>query len=173
MNIHWDQIGRRFVAEFTDFGGDQPAVKIAGFRTDGAPGWIWWTAKAEVIDKLRKNRPPSGLQITDEALAEYKRLSDILTKNKETKKLFEKAKKAAKPIVSWIREGEIWLSKEDLPPYESPKNLFIPQHKAALVSDTRCALCGEPTYEPIELPYICLWCEKVDEELFILKQEIV
>jgi hypothetical protein len=90
----------RFEARFSrDFQGDLDAVKTAGFKPDTSSGaWVWHTAKIPVLEKLRKNRPASGIAIDDATFEKYKELKEQFDKNEEIKKAakaFEKERKAA------------------------------------------------------------------------------
>ena len=97
MNIRYNQILRRFEAEFSaDFGGDLAAVKVAGFHTDGPPAWAWWTDKIKVLNSLREHKPESGLTINQDAWEVYESLTKMDTKNTEVKQQFAEAKKKAK-----------------------------------------------------------------------------
>lgn len=164
MNLVWNKSIRRFEAQFTDFAGDLAAVKAAGFKTDGPPSWVWWTHKVAVLNKLRKNKPSSGLLITDEALSEYTPLAEMEAKNEETKKLLKKAKGEAVKLraPSWIPAGKDSLGPEDLPPYDSSRSSFV----RPIPPPTRCLLCGDPTYPIYEQENLCLWCEKQDDKVF-------
>jgi hypothetical protein len=177
LNIRWDET-KGFIAEFsTDFNGDLAAVKNAGFKCDGPPAWTWWTAKLASLNKLRENKPISGLTINESAFQQYARLSEIEAKNAEARKAFapvaEEQKKAKKQrkreeekerayttLVIPSKPGELYdfLGAEDLPPLPpfELKNLPPPW------TGPRCVYCRQPVYpyekqEPIPT---CLWCEK-------------
>lgn len=97
MKLKWNPTEYCFEAEFQDFQNDLAAVKAAGFKTSGPPQWTWYTGKAGPLDKLKKNRPASGLTITDEAFEQYTRLKE--EENKKAALLAElKAAKKAKPV---------------------------------------------------------------------------
>jgi hypothetical protein len=176
MNIRHDTtLG--FVAEFsTDFHGDLNAVKTSGFRTTGPPQWTWYTSKLSVLNKLRENRPPSGLTIDENAYQAYIRLSEMEATNAKVREQFapiaEKQKKAKKErkkqqlkektyvtLIIPPKPGELFdfIGMEDLPllpPYEF-KNP-IPPHLGPW-----CTVCQAPVYlyEKQEPP-TCLFCEK-------------
>lgn len=184
MNIRFNTVLRRYEAEFTtDFHGDLAAVKAAGFKTDGPPAWIWYTAKLKALNALRANKPASGLSITEEAYQTYTRQSEMETKNAAAKAQFaehdKKAKKERKQQAQEeattsllnIPEGSIWVGPENLPPkppfvsiLEPPKPLEGPS----------CVVCGQPVcfYEQQEPP-MCLWCEKSFEKKLDKKLEVV
>jgi hypothetical protein len=171
MNICYNSMLGRFEAEFHEFQGDLASVKAAGFKTDGAPAWVWWTNKVPVIRKLRENRPASGLTITPDARAMWDVLDEAFTKNSalkdEAKKLHTGQKKERKKkeqeaktyITFHVPEGKIWVEKEDLP-YKEPwvSNAAPP----APPPDLKCITCKSPVYIEFELadPPICIWCEK-------------
>jgi hypothetical protein len=173
VNIRYNQILRRFEAEFSqDFQGDLSAVKSAGFKPDTSSGaWIWATQKAAVLNKIRKNKPASGLTITEEAYAAYLPLAETEEKNLEVKKLMKKAQKEAKkkPVLNADVPdhdcGEhCWIGPKDvpaLPPYVSS---YVPSP----LPDLRCFVCSTPVYEEYMLtePFpVCLWCEfQIDEK---------
>lgn len=165
MNLRYN--AGRFEVEFSaDFQGDLSAVKAAGFKTDGPPSWVWWTTKVPVLQKLRENRPASGLTITPEGLEIYKQLEEAFSKNAAVKaeaaKVIKAQKKAREeerhytPVV--IPEGKIWIGPEDLPP--TPP--FVSSTIIPPSPSLRCITCKDPVYKEFELaePPICLWCEK-------------
>lgn len=179
MNIAWSQSMRAFIAEFSsDFQGDLSAIKAAGFRTFGPPAWVWYAPSSGIktLNKLRENRPASGLTISEEALAIYKPLAEQEARKAELKKQFsvleKKAKKerkdkeqeAATSALLNIPEGQIWIGPEDLP----PKPLFISElpvpapHKGPW-----CHVCGQPVYlYELQQPPTCLWCELHPSKIF-------
>ena len=169
MNIRYNQILRRFEAEFSaDFGGDLAAVKVAGFHTDGPPAWAWWTDKIKVLNSLREHKPESGLTINQDAWEVYESLTKMDTKNTEVKQQFAEAKKKAKkeqaveeqekiadPFI--IPEGKIWLGPEDFPP-KLPYISVLPSPPPHPF--LRCSNCGEPVYfYEKQNPPTCLLCE--------------
>ena len=180
MNIIYNAQYGRFEAQFsTDFNGDLAAVKTAGFKCDGPPSWIWWTVKLASLNKLRENKPISGLTINESAYQQYVRLSEIEAKNETARKEFaplkekqEKEKKQRKreeqiervyhKVVIPRKPGELYdfIGAEDLPPM--PPHQF-PERPPW--TGPRCAHCKQPVYlyEKQEPPE-CLWCEKQNEE---------
>ena len=165
-----------FEAEFTtDFHGDLAAVKAAGFRTTGPPSWTWWTTKLAVLNKLRENKPASGLTIAEDAYQAYLRLSEIEAKNAEVRAKFAPIKAEQDKVKKERKKKEVhdqtyiavtipskpgsdfdYIGAEDLPPlppFES-KNP-IPPHLGPW-----CCVCSAPVY-PYELlnPPTCLFCE--------------
>jgi hypothetical protein len=176
MNLRWNGTYRRFEAEFSaDFQGDLAAVKAAGFRTDGAPEWIWYTYKAGPLGKLRENRPPSGLTITPEAKEQFVSLwaveeknaklkAEIAEHNKTLKKKLkiadQDAKASAGPQMKMCSEGYLCLSKEDLPlapPFAQPR-----PEPSLKPNAPKCIICTAAVYFYEKLdPPTCLWCEKI------------
>lgn len=166
MNLRWSGTFRRFEAEFsTDFHGDLAAVKAAGFKTDGAPEWIWYSYKAAPLVKLRENRPASGLTITPEAKEQFTPMAQMEEKNAEVKKQLAEHNKALKKKLK-IEEQECnatvipakgYIDASDLPPMPPRTEAFIPP----VWDGPRCAICKSQLL-PFELhnPNICMWCEK-------------
>lgn len=164
MNLVWNTSLRRFEAQFSsDFQGDLGAVKSAKFKTDGPPGWTWWTQKASVLQALRtKFRPASGLTITEEALAIYQPMVEVEAKNEEIKKQYRMARKAAKKaaLPSWLPPGKEYLTKEDLP----PKPEWVGPFPKPPEPEFRCKICDCGLYIPDNIEdKVCLWCEKIFE----------
>lgn len=179
MNIVYNSADGRFEAQFsTDFNGDLAAVKGAGFKCDGPPTWIWWTVKLASLNKLRENKPISGLTINESAFQQYQTLSEMEAKNEAARAVFapvkEEQKKAKKQrkreeviertytkLVIPPKPGEFYdfIGVEDLPPMESKwKALERPPWTGPV-----CAYCNQPVYlyekqEPIPT---CLFCEKM------------
>lgn len=169
MRIVWSDAEQYFQAELTpgDFWrSDMETVKEAGFKTTGEPSWIWHASKAAVLNKLRKNRPESGLVLTEVALEKYKLLNQREEEKAAVKKQFEVAKKAAKkeskdPEISGlteliIPEGKFWISQEDLPRWE-PKCLV--SKVTPMPFTDRCLICDDSLafYEDRN---VCMWCSK-------------
>ncbi len=176
MNIRYNpHLG--FVAEFTtDFNGDLAAVKAAGFRTTGPTDWIWYAAKLPVLDKLRANKPASGLTISEEAYVEYTRLTEMERVNaaaraqfapiaeKQKKEKKERKKKEIKEQNSSIivippkpDSCFDYIGAEDLPPMPPFEHKHAPQPHAG----PWCYVCAAPVYfyEKQEPTPICLFCE--------------
>jgi len=178
MNLRWNGTFRRFEAEFSsDFQGDLAAVKAAGFKTDGAPTWTWYTFKAGSLTKLRSPevRPPSGLTISPEAREQYTSLSAMEEKNAEIKAQLAEQNKALKKKIKIDKqeacsvatsvsyydvENECWvdppLKPPVGPPFVQPRPEGNPNEDAP-----KCCICGTPVYFYEKLnPPTCLWCEK-------------
>lgn len=174
MNIRWNITEKRFEAEFVDFQGDLATVKAAGFKTSGPPEWLWFTTNVVVLNKLRKNRPASDLEIYPEALAIYNTLNEQFEQTKKIKKelarqrLLARQQKISQPEPVLDETGEIdwsktkwWIGKEDLPaPPEFKFSVAITPPP-----DLKCRDCGSPVYD-FEYPEIpqCLWCNKLADE---------
>jgi hypothetical protein len=171
MNIRYNVVLQRFEAEFsTDFNGDLSAVKTAGFKTDGPPGWCWWTQKIAVLNKLRANKPISGLTITPEALATYGPLAEAEAKNDAIRKQAADAKKALKKKLDkerkesetapFVPEGKEWVEAADLPPLPP----YVSSYVLPSPPDLLCSVCAQPVYfYEKQDPPTCLWCEKESE----------
>lgn len=172
MNIRWDTAESIFVAEFSsDFAGDLDAVKVAGFRTFGPPAWVWYAPSPGILalNRLRANRPASGLTITPEALEIYKPLVVIEEQNAATRKQLAEAKKqvkkerkeseqeATEASFTGFSEEKWWVGVEDLPPW-------VPVAAEAIVKaaaqGSQCVICEQPVYfYESQDPPTCLWCE--------------
>lgn len=157
----------RFEARFSDFQGDLDAVKAAGFKPDTSSGaWVWHTTKIPVLEKLRKNRPVSGIAIDPETFAKYQELSEQFKINDDIKKAakeFEREQKAKAKEAEYTpgaEEDDLFdadgnLKPHNLPPIpENPNRFKPPVHPGPW-----CQFCGDPIYF-YELPDICIWCEK-------------
>jgi hypothetical protein len=171
MNLRWSLASQRFEAEFADFTGDLAAVKEAGFKTDGPEtGWIWHSHQIAVINKLRANKPSSGLTITPDALAIYGPMAALEEQNQIVRKKLADFKKSQKKkvmqlereavsvdIFRGLTEEHWWIGAEDLPAYTDQEKLFIPPAAPELC----CSVCSDPVYwyEYPEIP-MCLWCSK-------------
>ena len=184
MNIRYNS--GNFEAEFsTDFQGDLAAVKAAGFRTSGPPQWIWYTNKLSVLNKLRENKPASGLSITEDAYSSYLQLSEIEAKNAEVRAKFapikaeqDKAKKERKKkeikeqnyvtVVIPPKPGQDfdYIGAEDLPSRPPYKHKFTPD----VHTGPFCMSCSDPVYfYELQNPPVCLWCE-VNGKIVLDKQ---
>lgn len=171
MNIQWDNLAREFVAEFSsDFQGDLEAVKEAGFRTNGPPEWRWHAPAPGIkaLNRLRKNRPASGLIISPEAFEVYKPLAEMEAKNDEVraklaeiKKQQKKVEKEAAKSQPQIPEGKMYIEAADLPPMPP----YVSSHTIPDVPFTGiCLSCGSRLYF-YESKDLCLWCEKHEIKL--------
>lgn len=187
MRITWNTSEKSFDAHFVQGAQwklDQEAVRLAGFKCAGPPAWQWFTQKIEVLLKLKA--AGADIDITPEALAVFqdlKKQADIkadIMKQFETAKAIERgtltpdqklaikvdreAKRAAsgkpkKERVLIARGGE----KKDYTPDLSQLATmtyfkFVPPAAPELL----CIFCKDPVYfYEVELPAVCLWCEKV------------
>ena len=173
MNIRWSALEQRFEAEFSsDFNGDLEAVKLAKFHTTGPPYWIWFAPSPGImaLNRLRVNRPASGLTISEEALQVYNTLAEVEAKNDEVRKQLAEVKKAAKKerkqkgqkaanrgLFAGLTEEKWWIGAEDLPPLPPYISIFVPPPPPNL----KCLICQSPVYlyEYEDVP-MCLWCAK-------------
>jgi len=160
MRIIWNN--NRFEAEFAqnEFRADLDAAKSAGFKTTGPPDWVWYTDKSSVVDKLRKNRPPT-LAVTELALQKFQQLSQIDSQKQQIREQFKQANKQDKtkskdPSISGLVEITIpekgYLDSSDYPPLETKHEFSIPKPPSE-----RCMMCDDPLYL-IDYPNVCLWC---------------
>lgn len=165
MNLRWNG---RFEAEFSsDFQGDLAAVKAAGFKSDTSTGtWVWWTAKASVLAKLREKRPASGLTITADAKANYAPLAELEARNAKIKAEVaqqNKSQKKKRKIEVQISNAVVmpekgYIEASDLPPMPPNPKKYVPPPPP----DTLCIICGAPVYfYELQSPPTCLWDEKL------------
>lgn len=178
MNLRWNISLRRFEAEFSqDFNGDLAAVKEAGFKTDGAPTWIWHASKAGPLTKLRTLRA-GLLTISPEARSEYVSLAAMEEKNAKIKAEVAKHNKAQKKkqAVAMQMANAIvmpekgYIDASDLPPLPPSCHEHIPPPSPPSPDsdpddpNLKCLNCGVPVYfyEMLEPYPLCLWCEKSD-----------
>lgn len=167
MNLKWNSELRRFEIEFHSLWEEQPLAKAAGFKTDGAPTWVWWSQKSEPLTKLREGKPPL-LTINPDAKAEYLALKEREEKQAELKK---QAKKNAKELKKKLehdqqdkaRPGE-YLDEAlgficltiDAKPLERQAYVPPPPPKE------RCIICGDPVYfYEYETVLACFWCQQI------------
>lgn len=166
MRIYWHEEKKVFAVEFHDFQSDLDAVKSAGFRTFGPPEWIWYAPPPGVnpLNRLRENKPASGLTLTEVAFNKYKTASEKLEQKTALKKQFQDAQKKAKkeskdPEISGLTEIVIpekgYINQSDLPPFKSTWKPFVfPK------PDSVCVVCGDYLYLPLpDYPDICSWCD--------------
>lgn len=168
MNLRWNGSLRCFEAEFSsDFQGDLAAVKAAGFKTDGPPNWVWYSNKAEPLNKLRESRPASGLTINPDAKEQFAALHAVELNNAKVKAELAGHKKALKKKLK-TEEVQVthavhippkgYIEASDLPPVESLCKQFIPPDKPT----TLCIICADPVYfYEQQNPPTCLWCSKI------------
>lgn len=179
INLKWNQFERRFEAELSrdNFQIDLEAAKEAGFKTDGAPAWIWYSIKAMPLKWLREHRPPM-LTIEADARVEYERLLPVEENNARLKTELQVHKKALKKTLDREkRQGELrtlviphkpdelfdYIGAEDLPPMPP----FEKQYVSPPPPDVLCIVCKSPVY-PYEYAEgtensACLWCQKKGE----------
>lgn len=172
MNISWNPNDRIFIAEFSsNFQGDLDACKNAKFRTTGPPSWIWYAPPPGIkaLNRLRLNRPSSGLTISPEALAVYTPLAALEAQNEEVKKQLSEVKKKQKKekkkeiqeavsdsVLDGLTEEKWWIDASDLP-LQSP---YIPNYVDSKIEPIGvCQVCQGPTYGWPDLGHTCLWCE--------------
>jgi hypothetical protein len=154
---------RRFEAEFSDFGGDLAAVKACGFKTDGPPMWVWYTQKVTVINKLRENRPASGLTITPDAKAHYTTMAVSEEANAKVKAQAAQIRKEQQKVLKEAEEkSELiipekgYIGAEDLPLMPLSEKHYVPPPPP----ETLCIVCQTPVYfYELQNPPTCLWCE--------------
>ncbi|SRR6266550_6814470 len=161
MRIIWDTTESVFAAEFTDFASDLDAVKAAGFRTFGAPAWVWYAPSPGVkaLERLRKNPPKSGLVITEVALQKYKSVKEEFDKKAEFKKTFEKLRVAARKEQAGSKVGQ--YEKDGFISFivQPCTEKFVHTYAAPAPPTAWCFICGDSVHE-YEGTDLCLWCSE-------------
>jgi hypothetical protein len=167
MNLSWNEAECRFEAEFSaDFEGDLNSVKAVGFHTSGPPSWIWYTYKAVSLNKLRENRPKSGLTISPEAREQFTSLWAVEQKNAEMKaQLAAHNKTLKKKLKIEEQKGNAlvipekgYLDASDYPPTPPRSPSYIPPPPPTIL----CFICSSPVYfYEVQFPPTCLWCSKI------------
>jgi hypothetical protein len=161
MRIVWDDQQNRFLAELTpgeQWRDDKDSIQAAGFQTDGPPDWQWYTNKASTLNKLRENRPKSGLVLTEVALQKYQQINQKEEQKAALKKQFKQAQKQAKKFEKFP-EPETYFDEEigvTCLVVKSKPSSFV-QSKIQFASNLFCIVCGEPVYYP-DYDDICLDC---------------
>jgi hypothetical protein len=172
MNLRYNAMLGRF--ETTSLNSVETEIlKGAGFKTDGPPSWVWHTGKVPVIQKLRANKPASGLTIDDDARAVYVSMEENFNKNA--------AIKAEARKISQAQKKEAKLAEQTLPdpPDDCPMDGTLPPcifagkelkrseelsepYKAPPHPGPWCVLCKVPVYfyEMLAPWALCLWCER-------------
>jgi hypothetical protein len=159
MRLIWNSKEGCFEAEFQNFQTDLDAVKAAGFKTTGPPEWKWYTCKIEPLDKLRENRPASGLTILEDALDAYNRIKrekaakDALLAELKAAKKENPNSTGIKLIYEMCEQGFKCVQVEGA---GIGKAEYVP----LVWSGPRCVICKDPVYfyEKQEPP-TCGWCE--------------
>lgn len=172
MNLCWNSELRRFEAEFSDFQGDLTAVKAAGFKSDGPPGWVWYSFKATPLQKLRENKPASGLTITPDAKLNFSLLFSVEENNAKVKTQLAEHKKELKKKLK-IEEREILAAEMEMscfdeasgcwidpPPPPTPNTPVVECSKPPKLKGPKCIVCGDViAFYERQHPPTCLWCE--------------
>ena len=169
MNLNWNAEQRRFEVQFHDFPNEQPRVKVAGFKTDGPPSWVWYSIKAEALTKLRESRP-AVLTISPEARTEYARLKEVEDRNAAVKAQLAEHKKALKKKLKTDKQDSIkpneyfdeMLQCVCTKVEPKPSCIANPFVRPAPPEIT-CFICGCPIYwyeySESQKPS-CMWCQK-------------
>lgn len=182
MRISWNPEQSVFQAEFSQehWSADLESVKAAGFRTFGAPEWIWYAPPPGIkaLNFLREKKPESGLAITELALEKYKNLKEQYDKKEEIKAALKEAKKAAKKQFEKAAQEEEnrialecmpekgYLDASDFPPFPFPEThkYVSPEYPSVPCFICGCKVYLDSIFKTEPLP-ICLWCEKeIDEQ---------
>lgn len=160
MRIIWSSEENWFQAELPpgeNWRDDMELVKQSGFKTTGAPTWLWYTSKASTLNKLRDKKPKSGLIITEVALEKYKFLNEQEQKKVELKKLFEKGKQAAQK--DSVKRPE--YEKDGFVSFvvDRKDTRFAIKYVRPVPPAAYCFVCGDPVYD-YEGTDLCLWCSE-------------
>ncbi|VVB52786.1 Uncharacterised protein [uncultured archaeon] len=168
MRLTWDEQNSYFLAELTPgdkWREDMETVKAAGFKTTGPPSWQWYAQKAAPLNKLRENRPSSGLTLTELALQKYQDIN-----SKEEAKAALKAqlvlarKEAEKQVKKELKckDDNEYYFDEDIQcrcivvrPAETPS---VSKFVRPEPPKETCMICDDPLYL-YESKNICIWCE--------------
>ena len=166
MRIIWNEQFKQFEAELTAgdmWSDDQQAVKAAGFLTEGPPEWKWLTFRVQVLNKLKKSAPKSGIRISPEALSNYKRLLAQKEANDEIiRKLKEAKKDVKKDIKKQQAEFQPEIDWENIQPAES--TIWQGKYVPPPLPTTLCRVCRIPTYYyESQDPPLCLDCEFAED----------
>jgi hypothetical protein len=164
MRVIWDDKDNRFLAELTpgeQWREDMEAVKAAGFKTDGPPAWSWHTTKASVLNKLRENRPKSGLVLTEVALTHYQTINQKEEEKTALKKQFKQAQKLAKKTEKFPERKTYFDEELQITClFVEPKTTEFTMPKISTVTSAdRCMVCEDPLY-CYDYNLICIWCKK-------------
>jgi hypothetical protein len=167
MRILWNN--DRFEAELTPgdlWRNDKDSIQAVGFRTEGPPSWTWFTNKAANLNKLRENKPQSGLVLTQLALQKYQEINKQEEEKAALKKQFDLCKKEAGKVA----KKEL-AKKDDYEYYADDTGITCIVVKAAEpiqmmhkfvrpsdLANARCLICDDPLYF-YEAKNICLFCE--------------
>lgn len=164
MKITWNQAYGRYEIEFTDFQKEQALVKSLGFKTTGPPDWVWYTKRIEILHRLQKDRPESGLTMSPDARRKYDIDKMVFDHKKDKKKQAREDDK----FEFVLPPGKEYLGREDLPP-STYKFEFV---STTPVPELRCGGCGTPVwfYERQDPP-LCLWCEKLSDHDMLFEVE--
>jgi hypothetical protein len=172
MNIRYNAMLGRFETESLN-SAETGILKAAGFKTEGPPSWVWHTSKVPVIQKIRANKPASGLTIDDDARAMYLNMEENFNKNAaikaEARKISQAQKKEAKLTTKALPESPddcpmdgtlppcIFAGKE-LKPLVEFKSPFTPTTHPG----PWCVSCQAPVYfyEMLAPWALCIWCER-------------
>ena len=160
--INWSTEHNCFELKFQEFQGDLAAAKASKFKCTGPPDWVWYTDKTACLKYLQKNRPASGLEITQQALSRFQELSVQQDKNDELRKRLKDEKKKQKKVK--IDDPTIEVEVDEFEPIkvETKSFTYINKYKPPKPPDERCVYCSQPVYfyeytTPIG---VCLWCDK-------------
>ena len=173
MNLSWDSINRRFIANLQsgdEWRNEMELVKQAGFKNTGPPSWIWFSYKSEPLTKLRENRP-AILNINADARVEYTRLKEVEDRNAATKAALKEHTKtlkkklkidkqdATKPGEYFDEEvGFVCFKVPPKPAVENPDRYIRPEPPKIT-----CFICENSvySYEYGEGQHpSCLYCQK-------------
>jgi hypothetical protein len=171
MRIIWCDQLKEFQAELSpglEWQKEQQTAKSSGFKSTGPPDWIWRTAKASVLTKLRNSRVEAGLTtltVTPDARAEYDKLLIVEAANASVLKQLKDAKKTQKKDLAesgadgsgfqYDSDGWAIVDRGDLPIWT------IAKYKVSAFPTERCTVCQTPVYhyEQHDPVAVCLECE--------------
>jgi hypothetical protein len=144
MRIVWNANEKYFEAQFSqgDPGqGDKNLASWAGFQTDGPPAWIWHSAKAASLTKLKLSASvlptPVAISITKPALDAYNRLRTIEERDAELRKFAKDQKKLQRKEQERTKIAAQHEDVEIEPEYEPTHYREIPKYWAGKTSISR------------------------------------
>jgi hypothetical protein len=166
MRIVWNNEHSVFVAEFSDFQSDLEEVKKAGFRPLGTPPpWIWHAPPPGIkaLNRLRDQKPKSGLVITETALQKYKPLQQQQVEKDNLRKQFKSAQKIAKKTEVCEDTRDTYIDTETgiicivVKPSDTK---FTWDHIKPSEPKEKCLACDCGLYLPLDGKTFCMFCEK-------------
>lgn len=163
MRIVWSEQENYFQAEIPpgeNWRDDMELVRSVGFRTSGPPMWPWFTTKYAPLEKLRDQKPKSGLTITELALQKYKFLKEQADQKDAIKDQFKKAVRDAEERApsKWpqYKDPETGITCFVVEPTDES---FVWKYIPPPPPNKLCLGCDGPMYFPFDDRAYCMYCE--------------